>query len=102
MVWFTWFVPELCPLYWLQTNVLPLVLFVPFVAFTVSNREKAEMTQNLIFRLMFAVMKRLLSSKLQYSVMFLEPEYFYSTMPSLFFSLVLTRIKDKKIFQSKY
>ena len=50
------------------------------------------------FRLMFAVLKRLLSSKLQYSVMFLEPEYLYSTILSLFFSLVLTRIEDKKIF----
>ena len=97
-----WFVSELCPLYWLQTNDLPSVLFVPFVAFAVSNREKAKMNQNLIFRLMFAVLKRLLSSKLQYSVMFLEPEYLYSAMLSLFFSLVLTRIEDKKIFQSKY
>ena len=37
-----WFVSELCPLYWLQTNDLPSVLFVPFVAFAVSNREKAK------------------------------------------------------------
>ena len=51
---------------------------------------------------MFAVLKRLLSSKLQYSVMFLEPEYLNSAMLSLFFTLVLTRIEDKKIFQSKY
>ena len=35
---------------------------------------------------MFAVLKRLLSSKLQYSVMFLKPEYLYSAMLSLFFS----------------
>ena len=60
------------------------------------------MNQNLIFRFMFAVLKRFFSSKLQYSVMFLEPEYLYSAMLSLFFSLVLTRIEDKKIFQSKY
>ena len=46
-----WFVSELCPLYWLQTIDLPSVLFVPFVAFAVSNREKAKMNQNLIFRL---------------------------------------------------
>ena len=98
-----WFVSELCPLYWLQTNDLPSVLFFPFVAFAVSNREKAKMNQDLIFRFKLAVLKRLLSSKLQYSVMFLEPEYLYSTMLSLFFfSLVLTRIKDKKIFQSRY
>ena len=80
-----WFVSEFCPLYWLQTNVLPSVLFVPFVAFAVSNREKAKMNQNLIFRLMFAVLKRFLSSKLQYSVMLLELEYLCSTaMLSLF------------------
>ena len=84
-----WFVSELCPLYWLQTNDLPSVLFVPFVAFAVSSRKKAKMNQNLIFRLTFAVLKRLLSSKLQYSVMFLEPEYLYSAMLSLFFSLSL-------------
>ena len=97
-----WFVSELCPLYWLQTNDLPSVLFVPFVAFAVSNREKAKMNQDLIFRFKLAVLKRLLSSKLQYSVMFLEPEYLYSTILSLFFSLVLTRIEDEKIFQSKF
>ena len=34
---------------------------------------------------MFAVLKRFLSSILQYSVIFLEPEYLYSTMLSLFF-----------------
>ena len=80
-----WFVSELCPLYWLQTNDLPSVLFVPFVAFAVSNREKAKMNQNLIFRSMFAVLKRFLSSKLQYSVMLLELEYLCSTaMLSLF------------------
>ena len=84
-----WFVSELCPLYWLQTNDLPSVLFVPFVAFAVSNREKAKMNQNLIVRLTFAVLKRFLSSKLQYSIMFLEPEYLYSAMLSLFFSLSL-------------
>ena len=91
-----WFVSELCPLYWLQTNDLPSVLFVPFVAFAVSNREKAKMNQNLIFRFMFAVLKRFFSSKLQYSVMFLEPEYLYSAMLSVFFSLVLTRLKTRK------
>ena len=74
-----WFVSEFCPLYWLQTIDLPSVLFVPFVAFAVSNREKAKMNQNLIFRLMFAVLKRFLWSKLQYSVMLLELEYLYST-----------------------
>ena len=84
-----WFVSKLCPLYWLQTNDLPSVLFFPFVAFAVSSRKKAKMNQNLIFRLTFAVLKRLLSSKLQYSVMFLEPEYLYSAMLSLFFSLSL-------------
>ena len=91
-----WFVSELCPLYWLQTNDLPSVLFVPFVAFAVSNREKAKMNQNLIFRFMFAVLKRCFSSKLQYSVMFLESEYLYSAMLSVFFSLVLTRLKTRK------
>ena len=91
-----WFVSELCPLYWLQTNDLPSVLFVPFVAFAVSKREKANMNQNLIFRFMFAVLKRFFSSKLQYSVMFLEPEYLYSAMLSVFFSLVLTRLKTRK------
>ena len=90
------FVSELCPLYWLQTNDLPSVLFVPFVAFAVSNREKAKMNQNLIFRFMFAVLKRFFSSKLQYSVMFLESEYLYSAMLSVFFSLVLTRLKTRK------
>ena len=56
-----WFVSEFCPLYWLQTNVLLSVLFVPLVAFAVSNREKAKMNQILIFRLKFAVLKRLLA-----------------------------------------